>query len=668
MKHNIVIILFAISWITGLWAKDGLSNGVLDICSEFPEVSSAFSGYEITPKGAWCWFADPRALHYENQSGTIRSTYIGYIDVHGNIKATQYDYLTNQVSEVLIRSYFQPDDHDNPTFLVLPDERIMIFYSRHTDEPCFYYRVSRKAGDITTLGEEKKLMTKNNTTYPSPFILSSDPDHIYLCWRGIKWHPTIARILIPDRNGDTNFDWGPYQMVQSTGTRPYAKYMSNGKDKIYMTYTTGHPDNEQPNYVYFNYVDINDMKLKDIQGKELSIIQNAPHRVNKKFDYISAHPAAVVDHSSFRNWVWELALDAHENPVIAMVRISPDKTKHDYYYVKWTGNEWRKTYLAYAGKHFHQTPDTERCYSGGMSIDKRFPEQIYCSVPVKGDHGTVYEIVKYLVDVNGKVKQEAVTYHSQKNNVRPYCIQHANNCSLGMVWMYGDYYDWIVSSARPLGYSTAIHGISPLPVAPVELDKGLMKHKSFDCRNSSIGVQKRMMVISAAKEWELIKGSSANTFTVSLSLCISPESYSGNILKLGDITYSLDATTQKPVVIVGTSIYKSTNVLGRSDMWKQQKRATDGKWYAPEKLKTFNLSITYADGELRTFLNGLLDQTITVDGLVLGDVTLGGFNGQVAESFIYNRRLSQNEIKSLSARVDMTSDALRKDELVSKKP
>ena len=104
MKRNIVIILFAISWITGLWAKDGLSNGVLDICSESPEVSSSFSGYEITPKGAWCWFADPRALHYENQSGTIRSTYIGYIDVHGNIKATQYDHLTNQVSEVLIRT------------------------------------------------------------------------------------------------------------------------------------------------------------------------------------------------------------------------------------------------------------------------------------------------------------------------------------------------------------------------------------------------------------------------------------------------------------------------------------------------------------------------------------------------------------------------------------
>jgi hypothetical protein len=650
MKRNIVVILFAVSWMTGLWAKGEVTNSILDIYSESSEADSVFSGYEITPEGAWCWFADPRALYYENESGTIRSTYIGYIDVHGNIKATQYDYIANRANEVLVRSCFQPDDHNNPTFLVLPDERIMVFYSRHTDEPCFYYRVSRKAGDITTLGEEKKLMTKNNTTYPSPFILSADPHHIYLCWRGIEWHPTIARILIPDMNGDTNFDWGPYQMVQSTGARPYAKYMSNGKDRIYMTYTTGHPDNEQPNYVYFNYVDINDMKLKDIQGKVLSVIQNAPHRINKKNDYISAYPAAVVEHSNFRNWVWELALDVYENPVIAMVRISPDKTKHDYYYVKWTGKEWKKTYLAYGGKHFHQTPDTERCYSGGMSIDKRFPEQVYCSVPVKGEHGTVYEIVKYSVDTNGKVTQEAVTYNSEKNNVRPYCLQNMNSHSLGIVWMYGDYYDWIVSSARPLGYSTAIHGICPLPVASIELDKGLLKHISYHHRDSGMDEQTGMLKTSAGKELSLLKNNSANAFTVSLSLCISPDSYSGNILKLGNLTYALEDTTLKPVVIVGNSIYKSTNILGNSNIWKKQKRVTDGKWHVPQKLKTFNLSITYAKGELCTFLNGLLDQTIAVDGLVLGDVILGGFNGHIAEYRIYDRKLSQDEVRILSGR------------------
>ena len=189
----------------------------------------SFDGYEVTPEGAWCWFADPRALHYENDDNTINSTYIGYIDVHGNIKAMQYDFLKKKKNEVLIRSYFQPDDHDNPTFIVLPDERVMIFYSRHTDEACFYYRVSTQPGDITTLGEEKRLATANNTTYPSPFILSDDPNNIYLCWRGISWHPTIEKMPIPDADGNTDFNWGPYQLFKSSGTRSYDKYMSIGK-------------------------------------------------------------------------------------------------------------------------------------------------------------------------------------------------------------------------------------------------------------------------------------------------------------------------------------------------------------------------------------------------------------------------------------------------------
>ena len=89
-----------------------------------------YSGNVVADEGAWCWFADPRALHYENEGGTINATYIGYIDVHGNVKATQYDWKHHRKTDVLVRSFFQPDDHNNPTFLVLPDERVMIFYTR----------------------------------------------------------------------------------------------------------------------------------------------------------------------------------------------------------------------------------------------------------------------------------------------------------------------------------------------------------------------------------------------------------------------------------------------------------------------------------------------------------------------------------------------------------
>ena len=427
------------------------------------QTKAVYEGSVITEKGAWCWFADPRAIHYENKNKTINSTYIGYIDTGGNIKATQYNFLTGKTDEALIRSNFQPDDHDNPTFLVLPDERIMVFYSRHTDEACFYYRISQKAGDITALGEEKKLVTTHNTTYPSPFMLANDPHHIYLCWRGINWHPTIARLTMPDENDNVSFDWGPKQIVQSTAARPYVKYFSNGKDKIYMAYTLGHPDNENPNGVFFNYINIpgtdaRQITLTDINGALLSVINDEIHDFNGRNEYRAAHPDAVVNHDDCRNWIWQVSKDTSGLPVIAMVQINDDKTSHDYYHVRWTGNQWQKTLLANGGGHFHQTPDFEMCYSGGMAIDDANTDVVYCSVPVAGTSGKVYEIVKYTVNTgSGNVTSAAVTRNSTKNNVRPYIIPNADNTPMRLLWMHGDYYDWSVNAKRPDGFPTAIY-------------------------------------------------------------------------------------------------------------------------------------------------------------------------------------------------------------------
>lgn len=349
-----------------------------------------FSGNMVTEEGAWCWFADPRAIHYQNEDDSIDMSYMGYIDIHGAIKATQYDHNTKETAEVLIRSNFQPDDHNNPTFLVLPDERIMIFYSRHTDEYCFYYRISRDPGDITTLGEEKRLSTNHNTTYLSPFILEDDPDHIYLTWRGINWHPTIAQLTMPDENDNVNFSWGPKQIVSSSiqngGVRPYAKYVSDGKNKIHMTYTATHPDNVNPNPIQYSYIDIRDLTLRNAAGAELSKIQDGPFQITGK----ETDPAFVVsDHTeSSRGWVWEIALDG-DVPVIAMVKISSDKRSHDYYYAKWNGNGWTKTFLTNAGGKFHAS-NIELCYSGGMAIDKKRSD---CDLRIRSKRRIVWESV-----------------------------------------------------------------------------------------------------------------------------------------------------------------------------------------------------------------------------------------------------------------------------------
>jgi hypothetical protein len=68
------------------------------------EVKSHVSA--ITDDGAWCWFADPRALRSVNSNTGSDNTYIGYIDIDGNIKALQYDNKTKEYKQILVRTGF----------------------------------------------------------------------------------------------------------------------------------------------------------------------------------------------------------------------------------------------------------------------------------------------------------------------------------------------------------------------------------------------------------------------------------------------------------------------------------------------------------------------------------------------------------------------------------
>ena len=576
---------------------------------QISSAQSLFDSNVVADEGAWCWFADPRALHYENEVNSINATYIGYIDVHGNIKATQYDWITKRKTDVLVRSFFQPDDHNNPTFLVLPDERIMIFYTRHTDEPRIWYRISTKPGDITALGEEKYLSTANNTTYPSPFIMSDDPNHIYLCWRGINWHPTIARLTMPDANDNCTFDFGPKQIVQSTGARPYAKYQSNGKDKIYLAYTTGHPDNEMPDWLYFNVIDINKGNgplLKDINGKQLSTIANGPFNVSKNDSYYNSFPLTVVDKSAnIRNWVWQISTDKNENPVIAYPHIDNAKTSHVYWYSRWTGSEWRNTWVQYAGHAFHQNwNSTERCYSGGMAIDPDNINDLYLSIPTSnGEYNKdgVFEIWKYTIDDDGNVsKSEQITSNSEKNNIRPFIIPGSKNSPLRLTWMNGDYYYWIVIKNYPLGYPTAV-------LCDYNWQEEYTKEAS---ENDSPRVD--CICLEAGK-------------TLNIAFGMNSQNYSGKLFQMGvtsPLVYTLDIDGY-PVVSVNGKEYKSQNRLYTSDDWATMSSGTGGDSH-PTKLTTWVLTMTY-DGKILTlYRNGLVDQVIEIDNLEGGTVDAYG--------------------------------------------
>ncbi len=566
----------------------------------------SYSGHQLSEEGAWCWFADPRATHYTNESGTINASYIGYIDVHGNVKALQIDYLTGRRTEVLVRSYFQPDDHNNPTFLVLPDERVLIIYSRHTDEPAFYYRVSKSPGDITVLGEEKCIKTNHNTTYPSPFLMSDDPEHFYLCWRGLGWHPTIARLTLPDENDDVEIAWGPYQMVQSTGARPYAKYYSNGKDKLYMTYTTGHPDNEWPCWLYFNVINLHPTQgadgsvtvaptLEDIKGNHLSTIADGKFRVNKSTEYKQQYPYTLVDApAGYRDWVWQIACDETGLPAIAMVRIDRTKQHHQYYYAKWTGDAWRLTDLAYGGGRFHPS-NTEYCYSGGMALDPECPGTVYLSVPTKNAKGeSIYEIWRYLVASNGQVvMKDQITRASDKNNVRPFVLPGSKDAPMRLMWMHGDYAYWIVKKGFPTGFPTAIHADYAWPVPCAQ---------------------------------NIVTSRSSKAFTIGLVVSLDANEYHGTLLTTESFTYGLDKENVKPYVKIADDIYYSTNMLYTSDNWATNCTGTHGdNW--PTPLDTIRFTFSYDGQRLVIYRNGLIDQVIEKRGLKAKKISVGDSQG-----------------------------------------
>ncbi|MBR4997876.1 MAG: BNR-4 repeat-containing protein [Bacteroidaceae bacterium] len=590
------------------------------------KAQQSYSGQQLTEEGAWCWFADPRAIHYTNADGSINASYIGYIDVHGNVKAMQLDHNTGLRTEVLVRSYFQPDDHNNPSFLVLPDERVLIIYSRHTDEPAFYYRVSKRPGDISALGEEKCIVTNHNTTYPSPFLMSDDPEHFYLCWRGLGWHPTIARLTLPDAEDNVQIAWGPYQMVQSTGARPYAKYYSNGKDKLYMTYTTGHPDNEWPNWLYFNVINLHAEKqpdgtvnvaptLEDIKGNHLSVIADGKFRVNKSAEYKQTYPYTLVDApTNSRAWVWQIACDTEGLPAIAMVRIDRSKNQHQYYYAKWTGEAWRLTDLANGGGRFHPS-NTEYCYSGGEALDPANPNVIYLSIPTKDRSGkSIHEIWRYTLNHQGQVAmKEQITRNSEKNNVRPFVLPGSEHSPLRLLWMHGDYAYWIVKKGYPTGFPTAIHAHLPEQWAP--------------CHEAS----------------KATKGA----FTVDLHMELPADHYHGTMLTTQSFSYGLDKESVKPYVEMGGNRYYSTNQLYTSDNWATNCTGTHGdNWPTPHA--TLRITFTYDGNVLTVYRNGLIDQVIEARKLKASQAATGDIPFGSIEVQSYDRCLSQEEIQALN--------------------
>lgn len=420
---------------------------------------------DFTSDGAWCWFSNPRAVCRDGK------TYSGWVTEDGTIQAAELDHASGRVTTVNLHEQYQRDDHDNPAFVFLPDGRLMAFYSRHGGGkfPSIHSRTTASPGDFTRWTPEVALPLQDRSggtagiCYCNPHLLSDENNTLYLFWRGLSFKPTMSK------SADGGKTWTPAQVVFSrpdlpAGNRPYAQYASNGKDRIHFLFTDGHPRNEARNSVY--YACYRNGAFYKADGTRICGADELPFTPEQADCVYDAKKTGV------RAWVWDLAFDKNDNPVVVYTRL-PAEDDHRYHYAIWDGRQWQDNELCAGGKWFPQTPlgktEPEPHYSGGLSLDHSDPSVVYLSRPVNG----VREIERWTTADGGKSwNAGAVTANSKFDNIRPVVVRDHTQDGPTVLWMnllgrYVHYTDYrtAIKTDRP-AKTTPVPAPEPAPVVP----------------------------------------------------------------------------------------------------------------------------------------------------------------------------------------------------------
>jgi hypothetical protein len=385
-----------------------------------PNLINTASTKTITEDGAWCWFQDPRAVHYD---GVFNKTYTGWVNKKGDIIIASYDHDTKKDVENVLYSGLQTDDHSAPSILIRNDGRIMVFYSAHVGKLMFY-KISNKPEDISSWSEEMTLSSNTpgdwGYTYPNPVQLSDENGRIYLFWRGGNGEPTFATSL------DNGLTWSDAQTLFNVpGERPYVKIFSDGKDRIYFTFTDGHPNEVDTNNIYFAYY----------QGGSF---YKADGTFIKDLDNIPLLPADVdlvynSNVTKIKAWNWDIAVDQDNKPIIVYATF-PNINDHRYNYAYWNGKAWDNNEITSAGNSIGG--EKEQYYSGGITLDHEDPSSVYISKEIGGFN----EIQKWSTSNRGfDWTSKDITAHSEKENIRPIVPRNHSSNEAGLIWMYGAY-------------------------------------------------------------------------------------------------------------------------------------------------------------------------------------------------------------------------------------
>jgi len=392
------------------------------------------SGY-LTDDGGWCWFSDPRAIFIENQVIT------GWVKTNGTIEAARFD-LENrntQVSEIHYR--LEKDDHDNPAFVRAANGNLIVMYTRHSQKDLFINISKDLKSGFDFEGaqmihpislEQLNNFPRETVTYANPYSLEAEDNRIYCFGRWTGFKPNI---MWSDDSGAT---WSKSKVFITNypfnnNNRPYVKYFSDGKSKIHIVFTDGHPNVEPTNSVYYACYEGGNFFKAD--GTLICSLDDAPFEPKDASVVYQATP------KEGRAWIADIGQDENGHPVLLYTK-TPQENDHRYWYARFVDNRWISHEICKSGGWFPQTQEGEEeretYYFGGLTVHPSNANIVYLSREVND----VFEIERWeTADLGQTWTRMPITSNSKYDNVRPY-IPHGLPIEQKEVvlWMENEYY------------------------------------------------------------------------------------------------------------------------------------------------------------------------------------------------------------------------------------
>ncbi|MBU3666382.1 MAG: hypothetical protein FGM15_10985 [Chthoniobacterales bacterium] len=424
--------------VLGALAQEALAAG------DSPKPETPQEIVTIQKHGGWTWFNDPRAIVARQH------LIVGSLDaLTGRAKVAILEPLLRQPPHGFVEqdlsSWKSLDDHNNPGLLELSDGRILAVYAKHSAEKKWYWRIATPveagAGVDFQWGPEQVFQMQSLICYANLAQLSDEGGRIYNFFRGIGSNPTF----VTSEDGAATWS-APTRLIQVDGHRPYVKYANNGKDRIDLLFTDGHPRDQRENNVYHMYY----------QGGNLHRSDGTLIRSMK--DVMAGNPVLPSEatlvyegKTDGRGWVWDMAYAADGNPVAVFINSTDGDEGSDlrFRYARWdaASKKWIQQQIAYAGRHLYVP---ENHYAGGIAIDPNDTNRIYISTevdPVTGQPGETGRKQIFrgtTADQGAKWTWEQLTFDPAADNIRPYLPRqkYFADCVLWMRGRYDTYRDY----------------------------------------------------------------------------------------------------------------------------------------------------------------------------------------------------------------------------------